>query len=105
MPRPGRPPSVEVGVVPEHVCGAVRTVEDGVARYWAPQCTTCEPGQTPDSWRGAEVLTYEFSSIEAAEKYQEDLRQKAMVEGRFDLAQIQADMEAKPWAFFEKIGE
>jgi transglutaminase-like putative cysteine protease len=83
----------------------MRTVEDGTVRYWAPQCSSCEPGQTPESWAGAEVLTYEFASIEAAEKYQEDLRQKAMVEGQFDLAEIQDDMEAQSWAFFETIGD
>ena len=81
----------------------MRTVEDGSAQYWAPQCTDCESGSTPDSWRGADVLTYEFASIEAAEKYQEDLRQKAMVEGRFDLAEIQEEVEAQPWAFFEPL--
>jgi hypothetical protein len=51
------------------------------------------------------VLTYEFASIDTAEKHQEELRQKAMVEGRFDLAQIQTDAESQPRAFFESIGE
>ena len=84
---------------------ALRTVDDGVVRYWAPQCKSCKPGQVPESWAGAEVLTYEFASVEAAETYQEGLRKKAMVEGRFDLARIQADVEAQPWAMFETIPE
>jgi hypothetical protein len=84
---------------------ALRTVDEGSPVYWAPQCSDCEPGTVPSSWAGAEVLTYDFTSVETAEKYSEDLRKKAMVEGRVDLAKIQADMEAQPWAYFETIGE
>ena len=84
---------------------ALRTVDEGVATWWAPQCGECAPGTTPAAWAGAEVLTYEFASVEAAETYSEELRKKAMVEGRVDLAKIQADMEAQPWSFFETIGE
>ncbi|RKZ14206.1 hypothetical protein DRQ53_12055 [bacterium] len=84
---------------------AVRTVEAGVIRYWVPQCTECVAGETPASWQGADVVTYDYETIAVAEKYQEALRQKAMVEGQFDLARIQADVESQPWVIFEKVGE
>jgi hypothetical protein len=101
----------------------IRTKESVGARYWSPQCSTCEPGETPESWQGADVLTYEFASIATAERYELDVRQKAWIElkqvGRhyqfspgmsvaglpFDLVQFQADFESQPWAFFEKLGE
>ena len=84
----------------------LRTVEeDGTKRYWAPQCGDCAPGEVPASWQGADVVTYDFETIEVAEKFQEDLQQAAMREGRLDIAGLQTELELQPWTVFEKIGE
>jgi hypothetical protein len=83
----------------------LRTVEEGTKLYWAPQCGDCAPGEVPASWQGADVVTYDFETIKVAEKFQEDLQQAAMREGRLDIAGLQTELELQPWAVFEKIGE
>jgi hypothetical protein len=82
---------------------AIRTVEDGQIRYWAPQCGACEPGEVPASWKGSQVVTFDFATIEVAEEFQEELRNQAMVEGQLDIATTQAQVEAQPWTIFERI--
>ena len=83
----------------------LRTVDEGAARYWAPQCGDCASGEVPDSWQGADVVTYDYETIEVAEKFQEDLQQAAMREGRLDIAGLQTELELQPWTVFETIGE
>jgi hypothetical protein len=83
----------------------LRTVEDGTRRYWAPQCVDCAPGEVPASWQGADVVTYDYETIEVAKKFQEDLQQAAMRDGRLDIAGLQTELELQPWTVFEKIGE
>lgn len=75
---------------------AMRTVEDGVIRYWAPQCGDCEPGTVPASWHGAEVLTYDSAAIEKAESY---------YELRLGFPTSLDSGGKQPLAVFEKIGD
>jgi hypothetical protein len=84
---------------------ALRTIDDGQIRYWVPQCNDCGPGEVPPSWKGSEVLTFDFASIELAEQFQEELRNQAMVEGQLDIATTQTQVEAQPWTTFERILE
>jgi hypothetical protein len=81
----------------------VRTVEDGTIRYWVPQCGECEPGEVPASWKGAEVVTFEPATLDVAQEYQEKMRNRAMVDGRLDIAAAQEELEEQPWAVFERI--
>jgi hypothetical protein len=101
----------------------LRTDEFIAVHYWAPQCGECEPGEFPESWEVADVLTYEFDSVGAAREHQIDARRTAWfaltkvwqdyelrpgdsgVGLPFDLVKAQADFESQPWAFFEKLGD
>ena len=57
----------------------IRTDEFIAERYWAPQCGTCEPGEVPESWQGADVLNYGFDAIAAAKDHEFNVLQSARI--------------------------
>lgn len=81
----------------------VRTGPDEDPSWWAPQCKDCEPGELPPSWRGVQAVTWPADLAEMAKAHQEKMREKAMREGRFDLAAAQAEIASQPWHRIETV--
>lgn len=91
------------GHVAQITDAALRVQSEDQVVYYAPQCKECAAGTLPEEWTGARALVYGANLAETARAENEAMRQRAMAEGTFDPAGMQATIEKKSWTRFETL--
>lgn len=83
----------------------LRTTGESGTKWWAPQCSECEPGTLPAEWVGVEAITWDPDVVDVAKEYQEGVRKDAMAKGKFDIATMQREAEKQPWHKVVELGK
>lgn len=91
------------GHVAQITDAALRVQSDDQVVYYAPQCKECAAGTLPESWTGARAVVSAANLAEIARAENDAMRKRAMAEGNFDPAGMQAEIAKKNWTRFETL--